>query len=109
VTRPASGAFGALASKLLAGAGFNLVLAPAAARAQAGRGRLRKARRQGRGVNLRRISAANCDKIVEAASNVGGVDISGSRVRHQQVSKIVDQPPETLHGGLDVNVPPVPG
>src|SRR5262245_52353862 len=73
----ATGAFGALAAKVLAGAGCNLVLA-------AGGGDALKqvaAECEGLGakadtVNLRPNSAANCDKIVEAAvKRFGGVDI----------------------------------
>ena len=45
----ASGAFGALAAKVLAGAGANVVIAAGGADdAQEGRGRMRGARRQGR-------------------------------------------------------------
>src|SRR5262252_3634449 len=73
----ATGAFGALASKVLAGAGCNLVLAAGGAEM------LKKVAAEcealgakAEAVNIRPSSAANCDKVVEAAvKRFGGVDI----------------------------------
>src|SRR3954451_23835341 len=73
----ATGAFGALASKVLAGAGCNLVLAAGGAET------LKKVAAECEvlgakveAVNVRPSSAGNCDKIVEAAvKRFGSVDI----------------------------------
>src|SRR5215831_344671 len=102
----ASGAFGALASKVLAGAGCNLVLAAGGADA------LKKVAAEcealaakTEAVNLRPNTAANCDKIVEAAvKRFGGVDILVLASGINKVSKIVDQAPETFMEVIDVNV-----
>jgi NAD(P)-dependent dehydrogenase (short-subunit alcohol dehydrogenase family) len=102
----ATGAFGALASKVLAGAGCNLVLA-------AGGGETLKkvaAECEALGakietVNVRPSSAANCDKIVEAAvKRFGGVDILVLAAGINKVSKIVDQTPEAFLEVMEVNV-----
>ena len=102
----ASGAFGALASKVLAGAGCNLVLAAGGGDA------LKKVTSEcealgakAESVNLRPNSAANCDKIVEAAvKRFRGVDILVLASGINKVSKIVDQSPETFMEVMDVNV-----
>src|ERR1700750_1316807 len=73
----ATGAFGALAAKVLSGAGCNLVLAARGADA------LKKVATEcealgakAESVNLRPSSPANCEKIVEATvKRFGGVDI----------------------------------
>jgi NAD(P)-dependent dehydrogenase (short-subunit alcohol dehydrogenase family) len=102
----ATGAFGALASKVLAGAGCNLVLAAGGAET------LKKVAAECEAlgtktemVNVRPSSAANCDKIVEAAvKRFGGVDILVLAAGINKVSKIVDQAPEAFLEVMDVNV-----
>ena len=102
----ATGAFGALAAQVLAGAGCNLVLSAGGAEA------LKKivADCEKRGakveaVNMRPSSAAICDKIVEAAvKRFGGVDILVCAAGINKVQKIVDQPPEAFSEVMDVNV-----
>ncbi len=97
----ASGAFGALAAKVLAGAGANVVLAAGNA------GELKKVAAEcealggkAEPIALRPSSAENCDKIVAAAvKRFGGVDILVTASGINKVAKIVDQPPEDLHGG----------
>ena len=82
----ATGAFGALAAKVLSGAGCNVVLSAGGAEA------LKKVAKECENlgaktetVNVRPSSAANCDKIVEAAvKRFGGIDIVVLAVRHQQ-------------------------
>jgi NAD(P)-dependent dehydrogenase (short-subunit alcohol dehydrogenase family) len=102
----ATGAFGALASKVLAGAGCNLVLAAGGAetlKKVAAECEALGARVEG--VNLRPSSAGNCDKIVEAAvERFGGVDIVVLAAGINKVSKIVDQAPEAFLEVMDVNV-----
>ena len=102
----ASGAFGALAAKVLAGAGANVVIAAGnadelkkvAAECEALGGQVES-------VALRPSSAENCDKIVAAAvKRFGGVDILVTASGINKVAKIVDQPPETFEEVMDVNV-----
>ena len=102
----ASGAFGALAAKVLAGAGANVVLAAGnadelkkvAAECEALGAKVES-------VALRPSSAENCDKIVAAAvKRFGGVDILVMASGINKVAKIVDQPPETFEEVMDVNV-----
>src|SRR5262249_33689902 len=58
-------------------------------------------------VNLRPNSAANCDKIVDAAvKRFGGVDILVLAAGINKGSKIVDQAPEAFLQGMDGNVSP---
>ena len=102
----ASGAFGALAAKVLAGAGANVVLAAGNA------GELKKVAAEcealggkAEPIALRPSSAENCDKIVTAAvKRFGGVDILVTASGINKVAKIVDQPPETFTEVMDVNV-----
>src|SRR3954470_4735246 len=102
----ASGAFGALASKVLAGAGCNLVIAAGNAV------ELKKVATECEtlgakveAIALRPSNAEACDKIVAAAvSRFGGVDILVTASGINKVSKIVDQPPETFMEVMDVNV-----
>ena len=102
----ASGAFGALAAKVLAGAGANVVLAAGNA------GELKKVAAEcealggkAEPIALRPSSAENCDKIVAAAvKRFGGVDILVTASGINKVAKIVDQPPETFMEVMDVNV-----
>ena len=102
----ASGAFGALAAKVLAGAGAHVVIAAGnadelrkvAAECEALGGEVES-------VVLRPSSAENCDKIVTAAvKRFGGVDILVTASGINKVAKIVDQPPETFEEVMDVNV-----
>jgi NAD(P)-dependent dehydrogenase (short-subunit alcohol dehydrogenase family) len=102
----ATGAFGALAAKVLAGAGCNIVLAAGGAEA------LKKVAAECEqlgarveSVNLRPSSAAQCDKIVHAAvERFGGVDILVLASGINKVAKIIDQPPEVFAEVIDVNV-----
>jgi NAD(P)-dependent dehydrogenase (short-subunit alcohol dehydrogenase family) len=106
----ASGAFGALASKVLAGAGANVVLAAskeeelkkvAAACAALGG----KNGNTAEIVAKRPSSEANCDAIVAAAvAKFGGVDILVVASGLNKVSKIVDQKPEDFLDVMDANV-----
>jgi NAD(P)-dependent dehydrogenase (short-subunit alcohol dehydrogenase family) len=102
----ASGAFGALAAKVLAGAGANVVLAAGKAddlKKVAAECETLGAKVES--VNIRPSSAANCEKIVEAAvKRFGGVDILVLASGINKVSKIVDQPPEAFMEVMDVNV-----
>jgi NAD(P)-dependent dehydrogenase (short-subunit alcohol dehydrogenase family) len=102
----ASGAFGALAAKVLAGAGANVVLAAGnadelkkiAAECESLGGKAET-------VALRPSSPENCDKIVATAvKRFGGVDILVTASGINKVAKIVDQPPETFMEVMDVNV-----
>ena len=102
----ASGAFGALAAKTLAGAGANVVLAAskaeelkkvAAACEQLG-GKVAA-------VAKRPSSEANCDAIVDAAvKSFGRVDILVVASGQNKVSKIVDQAAADFLDVMDANV-----
>src|SRR5437588_3193324 len=102
----ASGAFGSLASKVLAGAGANVVLAAGnAAELEKCAGECQALGGEAEAIALRPSSAENCEKIVEAAvKRFGGVDILVLASGINKVSKIVDQPPETFMEVMDVNV-----
>jgi NAD(P)-dependent dehydrogenase (short-subunit alcohol dehydrogenase family) len=102
----ATGAFGALASKVLAGAGANVVLAAskadelqkvaAACAALGGKAEI---------IAKRPSSEANCDDIVNVAVNkFGRVDILVVASGLNKVSKIVDQKPEDFLDVMDANV-----
>jgi NAD(P)-dependent dehydrogenase (short-subunit alcohol dehydrogenase family) len=102
----ASGAFGALAAKTLAGAGANVVLAASkeadlkkiAAECTALGAKVAT-------VALRPSSEANCDKIVQAAVDAfGGLDILVVAGGLNKVSKIVDQKVEDFLEVMDANV-----
>jgi NAD(P)-dependent dehydrogenase (short-subunit alcohol dehydrogenase family) len=103
----ASGAFGALAAKVLAGAGANVVIAAgkadelkkvAAECEQLGGGKVEV-------VAKRPSSEANCDSIVEAAvKTFGRVDILVVASGQNKVSKIVEQKPEDFLDVMDANV-----
>ena len=82
----ASGAFGALAAKVLAGAGANVVLAAGGAEAlKKVAAECEKLGAKVEAVNMRPSSAANCDKIVEAAVEaLRRRRHPGARLRHQQ-------------------------
>jgi NAD(P)-dependent dehydrogenase (short-subunit alcohol dehydrogenase family) len=102
----ASGAFGALAAKVLAGAGANVVLAAskidalktvaAACEALGGKTEI---------VAKRPSSEANCDAIVAAAvTKFGRLDILVVASGLNKVAKIVDQKPEDFLDVMDANV-----
>lgn len=102
----ASGAFGALSAKVLAGAGANVVLAASkedelkkvAAECEALGGKAAV-------IALRPSSEANCDKIVQTAvDRFGGVDILVVASGLNKVSKIVDQKVEDFLDVIDANV-----
>ena len=103
----ATGAFGALAAKMLAGAGANVVICrQQRRRAEEGRGRMREARRQGRdrrqaaelGGQLRR------DRRRRRSTASAGVDILVVASGQNKVAKIVDQTPEDFLDVMDANV-----
>jgi NAD(P)-dependent dehydrogenase (short-subunit alcohol dehydrogenase family) len=102
----ATGAFGALASKVLAGAGANTVLAASrdaelkkvAAECEALGGKTEIVARRPR-------SEADCDAIVDAAvAKFGRLDILVVASGLNKVSKIVDQKPEDFLDVMDANV-----
>jgi NAD(P)-dependent dehydrogenase (short-subunit alcohol dehydrogenase family) len=102
----ATGAFGALASKVLAGAGANTVLAASraeelkkvAAECEALGGKTEIAARRPR-------TEADCDAIVGAAvTKFGRLDILVVASGLNKVSKIVDQKPEDFLDVMDANV-----
>ena len=103
----ATGAFGALAAKVLAGAGANVVIcANNAAGAEEGRGRMRGARRQGRtsspsGRARRRIATTIVNAAVE---RFGSVDILVVASGQNKVAKIVDQKADDFLDVMDANV-----
>jgi NAD(P)-dependent dehydrogenase (short-subunit alcohol dehydrogenase family) len=102
----ASGAFGALAAKVLAGAGANVVIAAGGAAA------LKKVASECEAlggkvatVALRPNSGTHCDKIVEAAVDAfGRVDILVVASGINKVSKIVEQSAEDFLDVMDANV-----
>ena len=102
----ASGAFGALASKVLAGAGANVVLAAgnvAGMKTIAGECEALGAKVET--IGKRPNSEADCAAIVEAAvKKFGGVDILVVAGGLNKVSKIVDQKPEDFLDVMDANV-----
>src|SRR5258705_6870421 len=101
----ASGAFGALASKVLAGAGANVVLAAGnAAELKKVAAECEALGAKAETVAIRPSSAESCDKIVAAAvKRFGGVDILVTASGINKVSKIVDQAPEAFMEVMDVN------
>jgi NAD(P)-dependent dehydrogenase (short-subunit alcohol dehydrogenase family) len=102
----ASGAFGALSAKTLAGAGANVVLAASK------QDELKKVAAECEAlgakaaiVALRPSSEENCDKIVAAAVDTfGGVDILVVASGLNKVAKIVDQKVEDFLDVMDANV-----
>ena len=102
----ASGAFGALAAKVLAGAGANVVLAASsaeelkkvAAECEALGGKAEIVARRPR-------SEEDCDAIVAAAvAKFGRVDILVVASGKNNVAKIIDQTPEDFLDVMDANV-----
>src|SRR5256885_1355309 len=102
----ASGAFGALAAKVLAGAGANVVLcASKADELSKVAAECEKLGGKTEIVAVRPSSEANCDEIVEAAvKKFGRVDILVVASGQNKVSKIVDQKPEDFLDVMDANV-----
>src|SRR6266540_212153 len=102
----ATGAFGALAAKVLAGAGANVVLcANNAAELKKAAGECEKLGGKVETVAKRPSSEANCDAIVDAAvKKFGRVDILVVASGQNKVSKIVDQKPEDFLDVMDANV-----
>ena len=102
----ASGAFGALAAKVLAGAGANVVLA--AGKADELKKVAVECEKLGgkiETVALRPSSEANCDKIVDAAvKKFGRVDILVVASGQNKVAKIVDQKTQDFLDVMDANV-----
>src|SRR6202165_861666 len=102
----ATGAFGAIAAKTLAGAGANVVIAAnnaaglktLATECEALGGKAEV-------ISKRPSSEANCDAIVKAAvDRFGRVDILVVASGQNKVSKIVDQPPADFLDVMDANV-----
>ena len=102
----ATGAFGALAAKVLAGAGANVVLcANNAGELQKVAAECEKLGGKAEIVTKRPSSEANCDAIVEAAlKRFGRVDILVVASGQNKVSKIVDQKAEDFLDVMDANV-----
>ena len=102
----ASGAFGALAAKVLAAAGANVVIS--AGGAEALKKVAAECEKLGGKVEIvakRTSSEANCDAIVKAAvDRFGGVDILVAASGQNKVAKIVDQKPEDFLDVMDANV-----
>ncbi|MDP2294122.1 MAG: SDR family oxidoreductase [Pseudolabrys sp.] len=102
----ASGAFGSLSAKVLAGAGANVVLAASKA------DELKKVAAECEALGakatviaLRPSSEDNCEKIVKAAVDAyGSVDILVVASGLNKVAKIVDQKPEDFLDVMDANV-----
>jgi NAD(P)-dependent dehydrogenase (short-subunit alcohol dehydrogenase family) len=106
VVAGASGAFGAVAAKVLAGAGAKLVLAAGNARALDDvAGVCRDWGAEVEAVNLRPDSEANCEKIVAATvACFGRVDILVVASGKNDVAKIVDMTPDRFLDVMDANV-----
>jgi NAD(P)-dependent dehydrogenase (short-subunit alcohol dehydrogenase family) len=102
----ATGAFGALAAQVLAGAGCHLVIAAGGAEAlRKVAAECEKLGAKVESVNVRPSSATQCDKIVAAAvQRFGGVDILVLASGINKVAKIVDQAPDAFVEIMDVNV-----
>jgi NAD(P)-dependent dehydrogenase (short-subunit alcohol dehydrogenase family) len=101
----ASGAFGALASRTLAGAGANVVLA-ASKEAELKKVAVDCAALGGKTeiVARRPRSEADCDAIVAAVGKFGRLDILVVASGLNKVSKIVDQKPDDFLDVMDANV-----
>ena len=102
----ATGAFGALAAKVLAGAGANVVICGSKAdELKKLTGECEKLGGKVEAVAKRPNSEANCDAIVEAAvKKFGRVDILVVASGQNKVAKIVDQKPEDFLDVMDANV-----
>ena len=106
VVTGATGAFGALAAKVLAGAGANVVLS--ASRTEESKKVAAECEKLGGNAEIiakRPSSEANCDAIVKAAvGRFGRVDILVVASGQNKVSKIIDQKPEDFLDVMDANV-----
>lgn len=102
----ASGAFGAVAARVLAGAGCRLVLAAGkAADLAAIAGECREGEAEVVEVNTRPDSEAACDALVAAAvSAFGRLDILVVASGMNKVAKIDEMAPETFLSVMDANV-----
>ncbi len=102
----ASGAFGAVAARVLAGAGAKLVLtAGKKAELEAITAECQALGALVEAVNVRPSNEANCAKIIEAAvARFGRVDILVVASGKNDVSKIVDMAPERFLDVMDANV-----
>ena len=102
----ASGAFGAVAARVLAGAGAKLVLtAGKKAELEAITAECQALGALVEAVNVRPSNEANCAKIVEVATaRFGRVDILVVASGKNDVSKIVDMAPERFLDVMDANV-----
>jgi NAD(P)-dependent dehydrogenase (short-subunit alcohol dehydrogenase family) len=102
----ATGAFGAVAAKALAGAGANVVICAAGAETlKKVAAECEKLGGKAEAIAKRPNSEAACDAIVEAAvKRFGGVDILVVASGQNKVSKIVDQKPEDFLDVMDANV-----
>ncbi|MEI7805996.1 MAG: SDR family oxidoreductase [Hyphomicrobiales bacterium] len=102
----ASGAFGALAAQVLAGAGANVVLAAGKAdELKKVAAECNKLGAKTETVALRPNTEANCEKIVKAAvDKFGRLDILVVGSGKNDVSKIVEMAPERFLDVMDANV-----
>lgn len=102
----ASGSFGSLAAKVLAGAGAKLVLtAGSAAALDDVAAACRDAGVSVEAINRRADTEAACDEIVDAAVAVfGRIDILVVASGMNQVAKIVDMQPDQFAQVMDANV-----
>lgn len=102
----ASGAFGALAAKTLAGAGANVVLAASKdEELKKVAAECEKLGAKTAGIALRPNSEENCEKIVQTAvDKFGGVDILVVAGGLNKISKIVDQKYDDFLDVMDANV-----
>jgi NADP-dependent 3-hydroxy acid dehydrogenase YdfG len=102
----ASGAFGALSAKVLAGAGANVVLAGSKIdEIKKVAAECESLGAKAETIALRPSSEENCDRIVQAAvSKFGSVDILVVASGLNKVAKIVDQKPEDFLDVMDANV-----
>ena len=102
----ATGAFGALAAKVFAGAGANVVIS--ASKADGLKVVAAECEQLGGKVEIvakRPSSEANCDTIVKAAvDRFGRVDVLVVASGQNKVSKIVEQKPEDFLDVMDANV-----
>ena len=102
----ATGAFGELAAKVLAGAGASVVLSAGnAEKLKQVSAQCEKLGSKVETVAKRPSSEANCDAIVAAAvQKFGGVDILVVASGQNKVSKIVEQKPDDFLDVMDANV-----
>jgi NAD(P)-dependent dehydrogenase (short-subunit alcohol dehydrogenase family) len=102
----ASGAFGKVAAKTMAGAGANVVLAAGnEAELKSIAAECQALGAKAATVNKRPASEADCNAIVDAAVKAfGGVDILICAGGLNKVAKIVDQKPEDFLDVMDANV-----